>query len=592
MFQKMTTSGMLAAAGLMAACLPEASAFAPSANRAALRSSAPSLSLAGASRRPQALSGLSMQTKNIAGKPVNVWTRDAGREVLARIRHDEVEQMFIKFDKEGDGQLCDKDLIDGLRSYGIEMTDYEMMLFLREVDQNRDGFICMEDFESAVAKMRQRLGIKNPDSEPYDPSQIANEAKNYVMDTTGNVLMDIAAETDTWREGNRRYSRTVFGPNDWKRYRRSTRLIDNLLTTFQSSVIRALWFDIAMVTSVAVILLVYNHGLDDGILKAWALDQDFFNPETVEGFFATAPHAKLPLAPFTLSSSALGLLLVFRTNGAFQRFFEARALWGSLINYSRNMVRQGAMHLTNARDLEELTLRTIAFARALKLHLRYEDNKEDVGRREFEALLGKEEADKLLASKHRPCQAITDLTSLLRSTDMPAYAVPAFDRTLEQFSNQLGACERIFKTPLPLIYTRHTARFLSIWCLMLPFCLYNELKGSIVLVPVVAAISAFMLGIEELGVQIAEPFSVLPLENMCDGIQASLTQMCKAGAVDAQVGWKDRYATSDPYSFDVTAAGKGNVGLSGELTQGQRVAIRPDVESKGMAPTYVGGADD
>jgi len=591
MFQKMTTSsGMLAAAGIMASCLPDASAFAPTAGRAALKTSAPSLSLSGASRRPAALTGLSMQTINKAGKPINVWTRDAGREVLARIRHDEVEQMFIKFDKEGDGQLCDKDLVDGLRSYGIEMTDYELMLFLREVDQNRDGYICMEDFESAVAKMRMRLGIKDPDSEPYDPSAIANEAKNYVMDTTGNVLLDIAAETDTWREGNRRYSRTVFGPNDWKRYRRSTRLIDNLLTTFESSIIRALWFDISMVVSVATLLLVYNHGLDDGIVKAWALQQEAFNPETVEGFFATAPHAKLPLAPFTLSSSALGLLLVFRTNGAFQRFFEARALWGALINYSRNMVRQGSMHLTNARDLEELTRRTIAFARALKLHLRYEADKEAVGRREMEALLGKKEADKLLAAKHRPCQAITDLTSLLRSTDMPAYAVPAFDRTLEQFSNQLGACERIFKTPLPLIYTRHTARFLTIWCLMLPFCLYNEMKGSIALIPVVAAISAFMLGIEELGVQIAEPFSVLPLENMCDGIQASLTQMCKAGAVDAQMGWKDRYCDDD--SLDVSAAGRGNAGLSGELSQGQRMAIRPDVESKGLAPTYVGGGDD
>lgn len=591
MFQTMTTSsGMLAAAGIMAACLPEASAFAPSANRAALRPAAPSLALGAASRRPQqALTGLKMQTMNKSGKPVNVWTRDAGREVLARIRHDEVEQMFLKFDKSGDGQLCDKDLVDGLRAYGIEMTDYELMLFLREVDQNRDGYICMEDFEIAVAKMRQRLGIKDPDTEPYDPTAIANEAKNYVLDTTGNVLLDIAAETDTWREGNRRYSRTVFGPNDWKRYRRSTRLIDNLLTTFQSSIIRALWFDILMVTTVATGILVWNHALDDGVVKAWALQQESLNPDNVEWFFKNMPALKLPMAPFTLSSSALGLLLVFRTNGAFQRFFEARALWGGLINYTRNMVRQGGMHLTNARDVEELTKRTIAFARALKLHLRYEADKEEVGRREMEALLGKKEADKLLAAKHRPCQALSDLTSHLRSCDMPAYAVPAFDRTLEQFSNQLGACERIFKTPLPLIYTRHTARFLSIWCLMLPFCLYNELKGNIVLIPVSAAIAAFLLGIEELGVQIAEPFSVLPLENMCDGIQASLTQMCKAASVDAQVGWKDRYSTEE--GLDVSAAGRGNLGLSGSLGGGARAGIRPDVEASTAVMGYVGGDD-
>jgi predicted membrane chloride channel (bestrophin family) len=62
--------------------------------------------------------------------------------------------------------------------------------------------------------------------------------------------------------------------------------------------------------------------------------------QAITDFVKSLTIAKLPLQPFTLSSPALGLLLVFRTNGAFQRFFEARALWGALINYSRNCVRQ------------------------------------------------------------------------------------------------------------------------------------------------------------------------------------------------------------------------------------------------------------
>mmetsp|Transcript_34650 Transcript_34650/g.67912 ORF Transcript_34650/g.67912 Transcript_34650/m.67912 type:complete len:586 (-) Transcript_34650:479-2236(-) len=585
MFTKIASHG-LAVALLGAACLEPAAAFSPGLQVSRLGVPASSGLTSAAARRPQALTSLTMQKQT---PKINVWSRDAGREVLARIRHNEVEQMFLKFDKEGDGQLCDKDIVDGLRDYGIAMTDYELMLFLREVDTNRDGLICIEDFEAAVAKMRKRLGIKDPDAP--GGLDVATDLSNLALDTKTNVLMDIAAETDTWREGNRRYSRTVFGPNDWKRYRRSTRLVDNVLTTLSSSVLRALWFDISLVTTVATGVLLWNHGLDDGIIKSWALAQPSFDKEVVEGFFKTAPHAKLPLAPFTLSSSALSLLLVFRTNGAFQRFFEARSLWGAVINYSRNMVRQGSMHLTNSRDLEELTRRTIAFSRALKLHLRYEDNKEDVGRREFERLLGKKEADRLLASKHRPCQSISDLTNLLRSADMPAYAVPAFDRTLEQFSNELGACERIFKTPLPLIYTRHTARFLSIWLLLLPFALYQQMDGSIVLLPVCAAISAFMLGIEELGVQIAEPFSVLPLENMCDGIEASLTQMCKSGCNDAQKGFNDRYCDDD--SLDVSPQGRGAKAIATPLTSdGQRVGIRPDIEGTSYVPVYNAPSDD
>ena len=84
----------------------------------------------------------------------------------------------------------------------------------------------------------------------------------------------------------------------------------------------------------------------------------------------------------------------------------------------------------------------------------------------------------------------------------------------------LGASERIFTSPVPTFYTRHTARFLAFWLLALPLGLYEPLGGSwnhITVLPVVAVISGFLLGIEELATQMEEPFSILPMEKMCEG---------------------------------------------------------------------------
>jgi len=432
--------------------------------------------------------------------------RQAGRQLLASLQKEEVAELFKTWDVDNSGLLDEKELREAIKSKGVTMTENEFMLFSKELDANIDGYICEQDFADACMKIRRKYG--------EGTTTVFRKAKD-------SVLKRVAMDTDAWRESSRRYKRTVFEAKDWVKYRSSTRLVDTFLSTFNSGVLRALWFDILVVVSISSALLCWNHGVQDGWFLNAAKGTD------VEAFVKSLPALTLPLSPFTLSAPSLGLLLVFRTNGAFQRFFEARALWGALINDSRTQVRRGLYYLDDPYDIEENARRTIAFARALKLHLRYDKDKEQVAYKEFRDLLGKTEAEKLLAATHRPCQAMADCTNFIRSRKLNPLAMQNFDKSFEQQSNIMGACERIFKTPLPLVYTRHTARFLTLWCVMLPFGLYNDFKGNIMILPVVAAIAAFQLGIEELGVQITEPFSVLPLENMCDGIENSCTEMVR-----------------------------------------------------------------
>lgn len=97
------------------------------------------------------------------------------------------------------------------------------------------------------------------------------------------------------------------------------------------------------------------------------------------------------------------------------------------------------------------------------------------------------------------------------------------DRGLCEISASMTTCERIFTTPIPLMYTRHTARFLLLWLLAMPMCLYHEYAlHQKWMVPIISFLQAiFLFGIEELGVQIEEPFSILPLANICSDIHRS-----------------------------------------------------------------------
>lgn len=99
------------------------------------------------------------------------------------------------------------------------------------------------------------------------------------------------------------------------------------------------------------------------------------------------------------------------------------------------------------------------------------------------------------------------------------------DKGLMEMTSAFYTCDRIFTTPIPLMYTRHTARFLLIWLLTVPMALYHEFRKSQTLyvpfiIPLISFFNAiFLFGIEELGVQIEEPFSILPLANICNDIQ-------------------------------------------------------------------------
>jgi ion channel-forming bestrophin family protein len=116
-----------------------------------------------------------------------------------------------------------------------------------------------------------------------------------------------------YKETSRLYRRTVFTEQDWIRFRSSGRLFDNLATMFTSGVIRGLWLEIGSVSLVSTVVFLLNTAILSGALEPTV-------PASESYMLA------LPSLPFQLSSPALGLLLVFRTNTVYSRWNQVLAL--------------------------------------------------------------------------------------------------------------------------------------------------------------------------------------------------------------------------------------------------------------------------
>ncbi|CAE8693184.1 unnamed protein product, partial [Polarella glacialis] len=125
------------------------------------------------------------------------------------------------------------------------------------------------------------------------------------------------------------------------------------------------------------------------------------------------------------------------------------------------------------------------------------------------------------------------------------------DRSLSRFQDVLGACEKILRTPIYTPYTRFTSRYLWLWCNALPLAMF-PIVGPAGTVPVSLIISFFMLGIEDIGSRVEQPFNVMPLWQYCQTVDQSCIQLVRHNEILLN---KPRAASSlcDDYSdYDVS----------------------------------------
>lgn len=228
-------------------------------------------------------------------------------------------------------------------------------------------------------------------------------------------------------------------------------------------------------------------------------------------------------------SHGMNSLLVFRSNTAYQRWDEARKNWGMNINHTRDLNRManayydktGVSEEQRKADLERLSLCTWAFVRSMKRHLSPEAEDENAFKAELYEKLPKTQAQAIITAAHRPNRALYDLSLAIENLPMHFLRKNEMHAALTIFEDNLGSSERLLTSPVPLIYNRHTARFLSVWLLLLPFALwepFGNMWNHIGMLPTMAMLGLLLFGIEELATQMEEPFTILPMQAFCDKI--------------------------------------------------------------------------
>jgi ion channel-forming bestrophin family protein len=242
-----------------------------------------------------------------------------------------------------------------------------------------------------------------------------------------------------------------------------------------------------------------------------------------------------------LVAGVLGLLLVFRTNTAYDRFWEGRRLWSFLISRVRELARLGHGSLRGL-DREHFLQLVAAFPPILLQHLQSgwkgwaKEESMELRRqadRELIGLVSKEDLSVLLPSNNRPFLLVKMIGNIIAKsyTDPERVREQRFggrqegspldtavlksalcterlqaETMLMGVVEAIGGCERIVKTTVPVSYSRHTSRFLSVWCFTLPIVLVDLLQWR--MIPLVFIAAWALSVIDEVGHIIEDPFNM------------------------------------------------------------------------------------
>lgn len=208
----------------------------------------------------------------------------------------------------------------------------------------------------------------------------------------------------------------------------------------------------------------------------------------------------------SLLGFAISMLLVFRTNTAYDRWWEGRKLWGSLVNNSRNLAVKMAAILPKDDAVSRNFFRKIipAYAYALHNHLRREKTRVELFEGDGVAHLVK----RIDADKHIPNQVAALMTEhineLYRDKKISDAQLLFINPELSSFTDICGACERIKNTPIPFSYSIFLKKFIFFYVMSLPFGFAFTL--GYYSVPVVAFIFYVLASLEIIAEEIEDPF--------------------------------------------------------------------------------------
>ncbi|HVJ66796.1 MAG TPA: bestrophin family ion channel [Caulifigura sp.] len=240
-------------------------------------------------------------------------------------------------------------------------------------------------------------------------------------------------------------------------------------------------------------------------------------------------------APYEIAGAVLGLLLVFRTNAGYDRWWEGRKLWGGIVNQSRNLVISGLAY--GPADLS-WRKRFVAWA-AVFPHVARNSLRGDAVPAEVAELVGPAGMREMSQAQHMPNFASMKVALLVREAverhHMDGFAMMRIDEQRAGLIDHIGACERILKTPVPRVYAIKVRQFITLFLLTLPFALLHRLETDW-LIPLITMLVAYpLVALDQISIELQNPFnnlnlSPLPLEDISNAITQNLISLEKQPA--------------------------------------------------------------
>lgn len=237
---------------------------------------------------------------------------------------------------------------------------------------------------------------------------------------------------------------------------------------------------------------------------------------------------KIPTLAHTLVGVALGLLLVFRTNASYDRYWEGRRLLGLIVNRCRDFARQVAAYVDDADTRAKIANLIPAFYWLSAETLRRSTS---LGRAER---LLTEEQRRALAGVAFPAPVVLrwiaeHLHAEAKAGRLSEARLHVMDGNLTSFNDSLGGAERILKTPIPFAYAQHIKIFTVLFCFSAPFAMAEVMGWA---TPIASGLLALALfGVDEIGVEIEDPFgddpNDLPLDAIGTGIEKAVGEITR-----------------------------------------------------------------
>ncbi len=231
----------------------------------------------------------------------------------------------------------------------------------------------------------------------------------------------------------------------------------------------------------------------------------------------------------SLLGFAISMLLVFRTNTAYDRWWEGRKLWGALVNNSRNLAIKLSAILPENDEENRSFFRSVipAYAATLRSHLSAEKTRVEL----FEADKRHPLLNAIDESKHLPNQIATSIfkkiQELYQQKIITGDQLIFLNTELQSFTDICGACERIKNTPIPFSYSVFIKKFIFIYVMTLPFGFVFNLGYYVI--PVVAFVFYVLASLELIAEEIEDPFggdeNDVPTDKIANNIRNNINEL-------------------------------------------------------------------